>query len=110
MVTLVEARAKAKSEIGKISNNIDPLEERRQAAKGETMKIVCADYLENHAKKHKKSWQDDQRRIEKHILPMWGAHKINSITDNDIKSFHRKMGSSAPYGVNPHAIMTHLMG
>jgi len=50
----------------------DPLESRKKAAKGETVKDLCAAYLEQHAKVHKKSWKEDDRRIERYILPIWG--------------------------------------
>ena len=57
-------------------------------------------YLERHAKVHKKSWKDDQRRIERYILPMWGNHKAINIRSADVAALHGKIGQQHPYEAN----------
>lgn len=57
-------------------------------------------YMENYAKKHKKSWSEDQRRLDKNILPSLANRKIQSVTRNDVLSIHNTMGARAPYEAN----------
>ena len=42
VVTLEQARARAREALGQIANNLDPLEKRRLAISGETMADLCA--------------------------------------------------------------------
>lgn len=78
----------------------DPLEKRKRETHGETVSDLCDTYMERHAKLHKKTWQTDQRRINRHIKPALGALKVRSATDTDIGSLHRKIGTKAPYEAN----------
>ncbi len=60
-----------------IDSGIDLLEARQKDPQGETGKALCATYIEHHAKPHKRTWSDDQRRIACHILSAWENRKIN---------------------------------
>ena len=42
------------------------------------------DYIEKYAKKNKKSWQFDEKIIEKEIVPVWGKRKMSDIKGRDI--------------------------
>jgi len=100
VITLKEARDKAKSELGKISDGLDPLETKQKAAKGETFKVLCGEYLERYAKVYKKSWKDDERRLNKHLIPALGSYKVDGVTKKDIACLHGKIGDNTPYEAN----------
>jgi integrase len=70
------------------------------AKKTLSFKDYCSIYMERHAKKHKKSWVEDQRRIDKYLIPAFGAVRLDAITRSDIAKFHGSIGKQYPYGAN----------
>jgi len=99
-ITLEQARNKARSFLGDVINGKDPLEERKQASQGETIKSLSREYLERYAKISKRSWKEDQRRLERHIIPKWGNIKVKSIKRSDVAALHHQIGKTAPYEAN----------
>ena len=100
VLTLDQARTAARAELAKIqTQGADPLAERERDRQGESIKDLCAAYMERHAST-KKSSDDDQRRIDRHILPAWRGLKARAITRADVAALHAKIGKSAPYEAN----------
>ena len=56
--------------------------------------------MSRYARIHKKTWRDDERRIYRHLIPLWGNHLAKSMTRNDIAAFHAQLGQTAPYEAN----------
>lgn len=100
VLTVQQARAMAREHLVAAGKGEDPLEERRKAARGETVRELCADYLERHAKPHKRSWAADARRIERHILPAWGALKVSALTRAEVAALHWRIGREHPIEAN----------
>ncbi len=99
--TLSQAKDIAKDVLGKLRiDSKDPLEDRYQHIKAETVNELCTQYLERYAKTHKKSWHDDQRRINKFVIAEWGTRKAYSIKRFDITKLHNKIGKNSPYEAN----------
>src|SRR5262245_20439959 len=67
-LTLDQARTQARKRLGDVADGEDPVEQRKKARQGETVRHLCEAYLERHASR-KRSAHDDQRRIEQRILP-----------------------------------------
>ena len=101
VLTLDQAHKLAQKKLAEVIDGADPLAERQKAARGATMKMLCADYLERHAKPHKKSWEADERRIDRHLVPAWGSRQVISITRADVAALHHDIGkNAAPYEAN----------
>ena len=101
-ITLEEARTAYNIEQGKVaalkhgrSDGVDPVEVKRktqnkriaeQSAHSEALTVakLITEYIEKHAKPSKKSWQDDQRILNKDALPAWGALKAKDIKKRDV--------------------------
>lgn len=98
--TVDQARKLARKHLVAIDGGADPLEARQKDAQGETIKELCSAYIERHARPHKRSWGDDQRRIDSHLLPAWGNRKARSITGTDAAALHSSIGKNAPYEAN----------
>lgn len=99
-LTLDQARKRARAELAKVeTGDSDPLEIRQQAAKGETIADLCTAYMERHGNA-KKSGNDDQRRINQHILPPWKNLKASAIKRADVAALHSKIGKQHPYEAN----------
>src|SRR5215208_1660301 len=81
--TVDEARKLARKHLVAIDGGIDPLEARQRDTQGESVRDLCAAYIERYAKPHKRSWDEDQRRIDRHLLPAWGNHKVRAISSTD---------------------------
>lgn len=70
----------------------NPQREKRLAAKAAeqdrrnpTIKQLAADYMTRHAKinKRESSWKEDDRLLQKNVLPLWGDRKANEIRKRD---------------------------
>lgn len=73
----------------------NPERDRKEAAriaeedlKNPTIKTLAKDYLEFHAKRKKResSWKEDERLLNKDVLPIWGDRKVKDITRRDVKN------------------------
>lgn len=99
-LTVTQAEDRARKELSKVIDNIDPMENRDLIRKGGTFAQLAHDYLERYAKQRKKTWRQDQSRINKHLLPKFGSLPALSITHNDLAKFHSKIGKTRPYEAN----------
>jgi len=98
-ITLSRAIEEARKDKVSLLDRKNPLDERRKALLGETIRDLCNTYIEKYAPQ-KKTGAEDIRRINQHILPAWAAHKIKSITRKDVDALHAKIGAVAPYEAN----------
>ena len=48
------------------------------------MRELKEEYLEKWAKQHKRTWQEDQRILEKDVIPAWGRRKAKDIKRRDV--------------------------
>lgn len=100
VLTLDQARTNARALLAKVeTESADPLADRRRDAQGETLRDLCTAYMERHGNA-KKSSSEDQRRIDKHLLPVWGSLKVRAITQADVAALHAKIGKTRPYEAN----------
>ena len=51
-----------------------------------TFADLAARYLEQHAKRHNKSWQQGDKLIRRHALPRWGKLQATTVTRADVKA------------------------
>lgn len=95
--SVTAARERAKQLHRQVSDGIDPLEQRQQAAAAPTVADLW-DYFktkhlptvsEKHAGEQIKYW-------EQHILPAVGRLKLATLTSHDIDTLHRNISSSTP--------------
>lgn len=103
VLTLDQARKAARSELAKVETaGADPVASREKERQGETMRDLCAAYLERYAKVHKKSWSEDERRINNRILPAWSGLKAQAIKRADVAALHSSIGTKEghPYEAN----------
>jgi hypothetical protein len=66
----------------------DPLEAKQQEheerAKAPTVKLLCEEYISRHAKPFKRSWETDERILNREIIPAWGNRKAADIVKRDV--------------------------
>src|SRR5690606_4199637 len=100
VLTVDQARERARAELVKVADGRDPLAERKAARQGETVKALATEWIERHAKHHNRSWREQQRLIEKHVLPALGSRKVKDVTRADVARLHAKIGENAPILAN----------
>lgn len=98
--TAESAREEAIKLKARIFQGADPLGEKKKVSQGETVNVLCDRYLEDYAKRFKKSWPQDESRINAYIRPAWGTTKIQSIRHEDVAALHNKIGKNAVYEAN----------
>jgi integrase len=100
VLTLEQARDRARRHLVTVEDGQDPLEERRQAAQGRTLGELIEAYVERHAKVHKKTWLDDKQRLDRHVPAAWKSRRADAIKREDIAELHDKIGRRKPYEAN----------
>jgi integrase len=84
-------------------NGDDPAAERRLARVEHTLAGLFNYWLETHAKQKRKSWREDQRLYDKHLV-QWANRRLSSISTADIELLHSKIGGKSnddkPYLAN----------
>lgn len=83
---LVWAREQSEEQVFKpVSNGIDPAARKSQERKAETCRELAAHYIEEYAKKHKRTWRTDENILNKDFVPRFGNRKPADITRADIR-------------------------
>ena len=100
-VSLKDARTRAHELKARVAKGEDPRADRQQRAQMPTVEeFAMGDYLP-FAKEHKKSWRDDQVRLEKEILPRFGKCRLDALTTRDVQAMHVQLKAThAPATAN----------
>ena len=100
-ITLSEAHelhAKARQKLEKgVDPGIESVKRKRQAREAYTVAELVHDYIERHAKKKKKSWKEDQRILNKDVIPRWKKRKAAPITRLDVVNLLDEVRDRAVY-------------
>ncbi len=51
-----------------------------------TFAHLAHSYLRDHARKRKRTWREDERKLERDLLPAWGKRSAASITRGDVRA------------------------
>jgi integrase len=107
LMTIDEARKEATLVMMEVADGADPLARRNERRKiglkrhnQPTFAEFSEIYINEYAKAHKKSWQQDQRWLRKYINPALGQKFLSEITRSDIAQFHVKIGREYPVLAN----------
>lgn len=89
-----QARRLAREKLAAVAAGHDPSAERRANRQAETVGSLCDRYLDLHAKPRKRSWRDDQQRIEAYLKPRLGSVRARDVTRADARALHRWIGQT----------------
>jgi integrase len=99
-MTPEQARTAATMAAGKFAAGVNPQEQKRKARGEMTFGDLFTDWLERHAKVHKKSWRQDDDNYERYLTD-WKTWKLAQVKRGDISTLHAKLGKdSGPYTAN----------
>jgi integrase len=100
ILTLGKARSEAVKVLRKTELGLDPATEKQEDRQAETFEQVAREYLEKHAKLQKKSWEEDERVINKDLVPEFGKRQAKEITRRDVRAFLERKSTKAPIMAN----------
>src|SRR5208283_3076541 len=86
ILTLADAREQAKNKLADVQKGVDVASERKAARDADSFSELCERYLKEHARQKKKpgSAYEDERIINRELLPNWGSRKAHEITRKDV--------------------------
>jgi len=90
-IALADARKLAAELMLEVIRGKDPAAERRAERGAGTFAEMANRYVEEYSKKRNKSWQQADHLVRRHLLPMWGALRANTITRADVRSIMSKI-------------------
>lgn len=99
-LTLDKARKEAQQVLNSVRVGGDPIGDRKKERDAVTVQTFSDTYIEQHAKRRKKTWREDRRRLDSYIIPAFGKYKIASVSRADVARLHNKLGESKPYEAN----------
>jgi integrase len=100
VLTLADARARAKAAIKQAGDGVDPAEVKQARHDADTVGDFAKTYIEKHAKVHKKSWKIDRMRLKIDVLPKWKNKLLRDITRRDVRALLDDVASHAPIVAN----------
>jgi integrase len=86
LVSLAEARDSAREALRAARAGADPAADKRQARVAETIGDLVTAYIEQYAKRKKRSWREDDRMLRAEVLPAWKRRAIADITRRDVRA------------------------
>lgn len=89
-MTIDQARRAAVDNRSVINSGINPNEEKNKVREEATFKDFFDHFMERYSKKHKKSWQYDEREVNK-FLSHWFKRKAFSISRQEIQLLHENI-------------------
>lgn len=101
VLTLDQARRRARSELNALEKGPDPLDERARRRGARTVRELVNAYMANHAKVHKKTWAKGESQLKRHVLSRWANRQASSIRRDEVIALHNRIGKeSGPYEAN----------
>ena len=100
VMTIEEARNRAKKLIVLLIDGYDPIQQRQNDRQGHLFKDLITAYIERHAKPHKRTWRADLRRLEIHVLPRWANREVQNIKRSDVALLHAQIGKTTKIEAN----------
>ncbi|MCH9650812.1 MAG: integrase arm-type DNA-binding domain-containing protein [Deltaproteobacteria bacterium] len=84
ILSLAEARQRARAVLHDVVTGNDPQAQKQALRKAESFEQLAAEYMERHAKAKKRSWKEDGRNLERDLLPYWKGRKAREIVRRDV--------------------------
>lgn len=99
VVSLHEAREAAQTAMRAVHAGQDPAAQQRRNQE-DTFGALAELYMERHARKRKRSWQEDQRILAHDLLPAWRHLPVRTLTRRAIREALDDIADRAPVMAN----------
>ncbi len=98
-LTIEQARSRAQELKGAIARGQNPSRERAAIRDEMTLGELFENYLENHARRHKRTWRADVAMFRLYFDGL-RLRKISSITKSELVALHVRLGKRGHYAAN----------
>lgn len=102
--TIQNARTEAQEALLNVRKGLDPIAVKDKSGVTYKLKDLCHEFIEKHSKVHKKTWDEDERRLNRSVLnskhSKYGNRSIDEISINDMITLHESIGKTAPIEAN----------
>ena len=106
---VTQARDAVVEKLDQIRRGEDPRHARQKARSMPTLGELFGEYMERHAKPHKRTWPEDQAQYDRY-LQSWAGRKIDTIKRGDVQTLHTTIGRDhGIYAANRLRAMLHTM-
>ena len=85
VLSLADARTRARDVLQDASKGADPATEKQAGRKAETIGDLAELYITKWAKPRKRSWKADRNLLDRKVLPRWRYRAIVDITRQDVR-------------------------
>ncbi|MCW5893124.1 MAG: DUF4102 domain-containing protein [bacterium] len=85
LVSIADARAKAKLLLAAVTQGHDPAAVAKAQRHAPTFADLTTQYIERHAKVKKRSWQADEYMLRRYVPASWGPRALAEISRRDIR-------------------------
>jgi len=89
-ITIEQARAKTVTIRAQVAQGQDPIADKRRLRADISFFEMFTEYMERYSKKQKRSWQYDEREVNK-FLSHWFKKKATSISKQDVQLLHERI-------------------
>ena len=89
-VSIEQARKKALDIKAQVALGKDPAADKKRLRSEITFGEMFQEYMERYSKKQKRSWQYDEREVNK-FLSHWFTRKASSITKREVQALHERI-------------------
>ena len=90
-ISVEQARSMATEVNATIAKGDNPAEAMRKFRDEPTLGDLFLDYLERHAKVHKKSWMEDQKQFDRYMTK-FASRTLSSFQPSDFQRLHHRVG------------------
>jgi integrase len=110
-VTVEQARGMARQAHADVVKGRDPAQERTDHRRADTFKRFADRYLEDHARPKKKprSAAEDERLLNRHVIPKLGTRKVVDITTADIAKLVNGLAGTPVIANRVRALVSKMM-
>jgi integrase len=91
--SLKEARQKAREKLVKIQNREPQVFDENTKKASLSVKMLVRFYIEEYSKDRRKTWAEDERRLQKHVVSKWGEKNPETLSSRDMSELHREIAA-----------------
>lgn len=102
LLGLADAREIARNKLADVQKGLDPATLKQAEREADSFKALAERYLAERArvKKKPRSAREDEKNINRKLLPAWGTNKANNIKRRDVIALVDGIGKRAPIQAN----------
>lgn len=100
LLTLVQARERAKRDLSMLLDDEDPKAAREASRKATLFKDFAEDYISREVMPHHKGWKQEVSRIRLHLVKHFGNYPVVSITHDQVTDVHLEIGKTHQASAN----------